>query len=141
MRSKKCIRCSRDLAESEFYVHAAMADGRLNKCKECCRSDAVANRRSKVDYYRSYDRMRLNSPRRKGSLIEKQRKYRSSHPQKVAARQAVKRAVAAGRLERMPCEVCGNFDSEAHHEDYSKPLVVKWLCRVHHLMEHGRYIA
>lgn len=36
-----------------------------------------------------------------------------------------------GKLLERPCEVCGAV-AEMHHDDYSKPLEVKWLCRTHH---------
>src|SRR5262252_7816106 len=48
----------------------------------------------------------------------------------------VTHAVNKGRLTREPCEVCGDPDTEAHHEDYDKPLEVKWLCRTHHRERH-----
>lgn len=41
-------------------------------------------------------------------------------------------AIHSGALVRRPCEVCGKEKSEAHHDDYAKPLDVKWLCRFHH---------
>jgi len=62
-----------------------------------------------------------------------------SQPEVKARRQArfaVKIAVEAGRLTRQPCEKCDNPKSEAHHEDYSQPLNVMWLCRKHHLERH-----
>jgi hypothetical protein len=57
-------------------------------------------------------------------------------PEKFAARDAVGKALRAGRLIRQPCEVCGAAKSEAHHDDYSLPLTVRWLCRKHHAEHH-----
>jgi len=48
------------------------------------------------------------------------------------ANRAVERALAAGNLRRQPCEICGDLNAHAHHEDYSKPLEIRWLCRKHH---------
>jgi hypothetical protein len=45
-------------------------------------------------------------------------------------------AIQSGNLVREPCEVCGN-NAEAHHEDYSKPLDVTWLCKKHHAARHA----
>jgi hypothetical protein len=42
----------------------------------------------------------------------------------------------SGRLKKLPCEVCGNPKSDGHHDDYAKPLDVKWLCRKHHAERH-----
>lgn len=44
----------------------------------------------------------------------------------------VARAIYMGLLVRSPCVVCGAEKSEAHHDDYRKPLDVIWLCREHH---------
>lgn len=48
----------------------------------------------------------------------------------------VKKAVRSGRLMRMACEVCGKT-AEAHHDDYGRPLNVRWLCRSHHRKFHN----
>lgn len=57
---------------------------------------------------------------------------------KLAARQAVRVAIAAGHLKRRPCEVCFASPTHAHHDDYAEPLEVRWLCPHHHLVEHPR---
>jgi hypothetical protein len=103
---------------TEFYVHPQMGDGRLNKCKACARSDARANYAANVDYYRAYDR---------------ERGWRPPPPEKLKARNA------ARVLEKKPCEVCGEERAEAHHDDYSKPLDVRWLCKKHHAEHHTEY--
>lgn len=42
-----------------------------------------------------------------------------------------------GKLDRKPCEVCGDTKVQMHHEDYDKPLQVRWLCKNCHLTEHA----
>lgn len=60
--------------------------------------------------------------------------------QKKLARVAVQKAIQKGALVPKPCEVCGFFRAEAHHDDYTKPLQVRWLCNTHH-DEHHRKAA
>lgn len=51
-----------------------------------------------------------------------------------AARGVTERAIKNGRLVRPDaCQQCGRgAHIDAHHEDYSKPLDVVWLCRKCH---------
>lgn len=71
-----------------------------------------------------------------GRYAEYAVKYRDKNPEKIAAHQAVHRALRHGDLRQQPCEVCGEPNSEAHHADYSKPLSVEWLCKRHHRQKH-----
>lgn len=57
---------------------------------------------------------------------------------KLAARAKCAQAIKAGKLVRQPCEGCGADNTEAHHDDYSKPLSVRWLCRTCHAAAHRR---
>lgn len=72
------------------------------------------------------------------------KKWRESHPLtgeqrlRSIARSYLKVYVRRGKIKKMPCEKCGNQEVHGHHSDYSKPLEVRWLCRSHHLAEHGK---
>jgi hypothetical protein len=44
--TKKCFRCKEVKSLSGFYKHKGMADGHLNKCNTCSKSDAKRNARN-----------------------------------------------------------------------------------------------
>ena len=58
------------------------------------------------------------------------------NPEKHRARNDLARAIIAGGVIIKNCYVCGKSADEAHHEDYSKPLDVIWLCTKHHKEYH-----
>lgn len=62
--------------------------------------------------------------------------YKRNNPNKATAHLIVKDAIRVGIMKRKPCEVCGKENAHAHHEDYSKPLNVIWLCQKHHSERH-----
>ena len=148
---KTCFKCGRTLPISEFYSHPQMADGHLNKCKECTKDDARKNRKKKIVYYKAYDRKRAMTPKRieardrynktvqgKESNAKAKEKYRKNNPKKASARMILRRAVLKGQITPMPCEVCGKVENvQAHHDNYNKPLDVIWLCPKHHRWIHS----
>lgn len=134
---KACYRCGKSKRLSEFYKNSKMADGHFNKCKPCYCEDVRANRKRRVNYYRAYDRARFHDdPDRRASSFAHSSKWIRLWPKRRRAHQAVNNAVRDGRLAKLPCEVCGDPRSHGHHDDYSKPLDVKWLCPVHHAARH-----
>lgn len=144
---KTCFKCLKDKPFSEFYRHSQMADGHLNKCKDCARLDVRQNRQKNHDYYIWYDRIRSMDEHRVKARVEYANKHRALSRQRSAewgqrnshkkrAHSLVKRALDRGLLKRLPCEVCGKEPTEAHHDDYDKPLHVRWLCTAHHGEHH-----
>ena len=128
---KKCFKCGETKPLSEFYKHPEMKDGRVNKCKPCNKKDVSDNRLAKIDYYREYDRERgsRQSP-------EYRKEYMRRYPGKHKAHGIVRRAIRAGNLHPEPCQECGAKETHAHHDDYGKPLNVRWLCPAHHKQWH-----
>lgn len=135
---KVCFKCGETQPLCEFYKHPQMADGHLGKCKTCAKKDVQLNYRSNFKHYREYERKRFNDPKRKKMVITIQKRCRARDPVKEKARNAVSNAIRDGRLVRQSCVICG-AKSEAHHDDYTKPLDVRWLCFEHHRrLAHGQ---
>lgn len=116
-----------------------MADGHLGKCKTCTKKDVAANYQKNRGYYAAYERERFQRPERKAKALEYQRKRRAAYPGKARAVYAVNNAIRDGRLVPQSCEKCG-AKAQAHHDDYRKPLVVRWLCFKHHREHHGQKV-
>lgn len=132
---KRCFRCGRFLDLDEFYRHPEMADGRLGKCKECTKGDSRA-------VYRA-DPRAANRRRSERRTPEQRRKnterYHERYPERTRANGILARAVRSGRLLPQPCESCGSTErAHGHHDDYGKPLEVRWLCRACHSKAHRR---
>jgi ribosomal protein S27AE len=129
---KTCFKCQRELPLSDFYKHKQMADGHLNKCRECTKADSTANRWKNIDRIRKYDRDRgARQP------PEYQKEYRAKFPVKHKARTMVGNAIRDKKLFTEPCAKCGSTKNiHAHHDDYAKPLNVRWLCSACHSQWH-----
>jgi len=155
IQSKRCFKCKEIKPLPEFYSHPSMADGHLNKCKECAIYDARKHRAANIERIRNYDRNRPNAAERNLSFLkaskrrrasseeyrrranERARRWAKANAHKKRATVNVRRAILSGKMKRQPCEVCGTeLLVQAHHEDYSKPLDVRWLCVKHHAERH-----
>jgi hypothetical protein len=138
MSSKSCFKCLKVKPIEEFYRHKGMSDGHLGKCKECAKTDVSKNYDANFLKKREYEAARYKRPERRLQIAARQKKARTTSPEKYRARTAVGNAVRDGRIQRLPCKKCGNLKSQAHHHDYSKPLDVEWLCFKCHRLEHGQ---
>ncbi len=140
MTSKQCFKCLCEKPLSEFYKHAYMADGHLNKCKDCTKQDTHARRhgpgREKV---LAYDRERAKQPHRVEHMRRTIAKWQQEHPDRKKAHSKLWNALRSGAVTAWT--VCAVPDCcskpEAHHPDYANPLDVVWLCPAHHKQAHA----
>lgn len=122
---KTCRGCGRTLPLAAFWKQKRGRDGYNPRCKEC-----LSPNPERVKAMREQAReWRRNNPKRHEA---NKRAYYARYPEKRAAKNAVYYALKRGTLARLPCEMCGNPQSQAHHDDYSRKLEVRWLCRAHH---------
>lgn len=115
-----------------------MRDGHLNKCKTCTKRDTKQHRQDNIDEVRAYDRQRSKEPERRKKLAQNAVQFREKYPEKCEAYKALGNALKRGVIKKEPCVVCGSFFVHAHHDDYTKPLDVVWLCPVHHKQRHAQ---
>lgn len=141
----KCKKCG-TTQEGMFYKSIK------TYCIEHWKQKVKENREKNIGHYRQYERSRTHDPERiaarnltsngkiglycvipKGHPARPEEMssnalYLRRNPKKRYAHEQVAYAVKTGRLKKESCEVCGEQKSHAHHDDYNKPLVVRWLC-------------
>ena len=144
---KLCTRCQCYKPHSDFSANLSKNDGLFVWCKQCFRDHRRPLDRERfillmqnsetASKIRSQSRARGNN-KTKEYNARKSREYRAKNKDKIKTRNITKYAIQTGIVVRLPCEVCGCEKSEAHHDDYSKPLEVKWLCKNHHAEIHRK---
>lgn len=149
--TKKCRLCSKRKSIDDF---AARENNKTrSECRKCISERNKKLRQDNLEEFRAHDRKRSLTK----EFRERSRKYylkniaseewrlkesarqkvkNANYPLKRAANIIVGNALAGGRLIRQPCERCGDAKAQAHHEDYTKPLDVIWLCKAHHGERH-----
>ena len=99
-------------------------------------------RKAYLRQWRAANRERVNEQSRAYARRHPDRRSESSighdarFPHKKAARKEVYKAIMRGDMEKLPCVDCGTAKAQAHHEDYTRPLDVTWLCAACHGRRH-----
>lgn len=126
---KLCKSCNTEKLETEFGKRSASPDGLAHKCKRC---------------QSEYDKARSNNPKRikaradyskteagKAAGAKAKRKWIERNSIKRGASTIAGNAVRDGKIEKSEyCMACGITDVRihGHHDDYARPLEVRWLC-------------
>ena len=128
---KVCTSCNENKEEADFGVRRASRDGLNARCKACMKA-YDAKRYQEQPHRREHARLCALSPA--GAASKK--RWAERNPEKRAAQVTVGNSIRDGKLIKGPCEICGSEKVHAHHDDYSKPLDVRWLCPQHHSDQH-----
>ena len=138
MSLKRCSECRETKPREDFNRNCTAPDGLNWICKTCkARRDAEYIRRPHIKTIRNA-RQKLPSAARTRAERRHVKAYRGRYPEKEAAKQIFHNAIRRGEIVRPAiCEKClrdpgtnraGRTKLHGHHDDYSKPLAVQWVC-------------
>lgn len=155
MKTKYCYCCRICKPVQKFNKNKSKKDGLADECKNCkhIQDKKYYNKNknrlkqySNDYYYAHHDKClvacKCYSKSIKGKEVHNRgsAKYIKNNPEKYAAHCKVYCALSTGELQKpKKCQVC-NIKGyvEAHHEDYSKPLDIIWVCKKCHCIYHKR---
>ena len=118
---KKCTGCNQIKNFNQFNLH--------RRCKDCI---SIYNKK----YIKRLKRDTVKLKKNKEDRYQAVCKWEKNNSEKVKAKQIIRAKIISGQIKRLPCIRCGVPNSHGHHEDYTKPLEVMWLCAKHHIERH-----
>jgi formylmethanofuran dehydrogenase subunit E len=150
--TKACKKCGEVKPLTKFCRVKVNRDGRSGTCNSCRNRQLRALNTNSPEY-----RARRKAQRRKPETREKARRWREANRDKIEeawmryadrngekllAHQKVRSAVRSGQMIKPDrCETCGEEVPRArlhgHHDDYDRPLDVRWLCPSCHGAHHA----
>jgi hypothetical protein len=132
-----CARCKRAAAQRRWKAKLSPERAEALQAK---RREYDRNRHERSqDKRRAKNRAYSQTEAGKQAMAVSYGRYKERHREKYLAHRRVEYALVSGTLERGPCERDGDDcwgRIHGHHDDYSRPLDVRWLCHGHHLEVH-----
>lgn len=129
---KRCGKCKEYKLPTDFYNSKSSKDGRVNRCRACCKESRESNRESSRAWRKSHP----NYQKEYG--YAKRYAWMKKNKMKNRAHETARRYKAV--LIKDACEMCKATNKlHMHHPDYSKPKEVITLCsQCHEDIHHGR---
>lgn len=155
METKVCTKCKSELQISMFRTRIDRGGKPRSACKKCEYEQCAPYREMNREKIREKNYAYKNSTRGKQTSAahrmtyntgeEKKKsdraaaiKYRAKNKHRVSASNTLIKSVMRGDIVRPAlCQECGKqAPLDGHHDDYNKPLEVRWLCRSCHKALH-----
>jgi hypothetical protein len=126
----KCKTCGEERPEK-------FPPGAKSTCEACKQKQYRNNRGDHLhSYYQEW--YKKHGRNRADSYAEKILEWQEEHPDRVNAAQKLRYALRVRKVKKADsCQDCKRTTRlSAHHEDYSNPLEVVWLCSSCHKLRH-----
>lgn len=137
--------------KAKEYYHSVKNEEQYKE-KEAKRRQSEEHKKRQKDYYKKWNK----SEKGKESLKKSQDKYRKTDNGRLARNKTCRKyrekytdkfdchkrytyAIRIGAIKKGVCEICGSSVVHGHHDDYSKPFEVRWLCPRHHMEIHNNF--
>lgn len=124
---KECFKCNIEKPLNEFYIHKKMADGHLNKCKDCTKKDVSKllnykmtnpefiekeKARHRGKYYRlGYKDKHKPTTEAKRIIMDR---YKKKYPEK---------AKANNYTQNIPCDKGNNLHHWSYNQEHYKDVI------------------
>lgn len=139
-QSKICTTCKKEKLSSEFSKSPISKDGLQYKCKNCTAKYQ--------QYYKTSGMKKINYTKynktEKGKEVRRKTRtnYKKHNPEKHRCRWIVWNGLKLKSINRPTiCDKCSKYCvPDAHHENYSKPLEIIWLCKQCHFEIHCMFL-
>jgi ribosomal protein S27AE len=133
---KTCNKCNEEKDDDRFYKRGS---GYRKECKDCHKARHYSYMQTELgkEAHSKANRKYYKMAPTKRYLINKE--YRKRNPRKQRAHEVIAYQVRLGNIKKENCEKCSNEKVQAHHDDYSKPLNIRWLCSSCHCKHHMRF--
>lgn len=129
---KRCQRCHQ--LRTDYTRGRKSCDRCLVKLAEYQKIRLTLTKVHRTEHARQYRK----TSRGKAIILKISTEQKKKSPEKHQARYLLNNAKTKGLITVEPCNICNAVKVEAHHPNYSKPLDVIWLCKLHHTELHHK---
>lgn len=148
--NQKCKECCKARAKLTIRSQEAIENQKKYRSEWQKSKRPILNERLRERYIKDLERSRelarartkkyLQSEKGKAKHLTATKEYVERNSEKIAAQRKVRNAIKTGKLIKPKfCEVCLLEKLlQGHHEDYSKPLQVIWMCSKCHIYHHQK---